>query len=74
MPSEMGRVRAEGGLGIEGERAFVEIGEFEVGSAGQDRFRDVGFSDLDAQIVVDDPMASVEEIVGGRDDNGVRPN
>lgn len=48
VPGEMGRVGAEGGLGIERERAAVEVGEFEVGSAGEDGFGDIGFGDLDA--------------------------
>ncbi len=62
----MGRVGAEGGLGIEGERAFVEVGEFEVGATGKDGFGDIGLGDLDAQVIVDGPEACVEEIVGGR--------
>ncbi len=44
----MDRVGAESNLGCEGERAVVELGEFEVGAAGEDRFGDVGFRDLDA--------------------------
>ena len=62
----MGGVGAEGGLGCEGEGAAVEVSEFEVGSAGEDGFGDVGLGDLDAQVVVDGPEACVEEIVGGR--------
>ena len=41
MPGEVGGVGAEGGLGREGERVAVEVGEFEVGAAGEDRFGDV---------------------------------
>ena len=66
MPGEVGGVGAQGGLGREGKRAAVEVGEFEMGAAGEDRFGDVGFGDLDAQIVVDGPEACIEEIVGGR--------
>ena len=53
MPSEVGGVGAEGSLGREGERAAVEVGEFEVGAAGEGGFRDVGLGYLDAQVVVD---------------------
>ena len=66
VPGEVGGVGAEGGLGIERERAVVEIGERKVAAAGEDGFGDVGFGDLDAQIVVDGPEAGVEEVVGGR--------
>ena len=66
MPCEVGGIGAEGGLGSEGERAAVKVGEFEVRSAGEDGFGDVGLSDLDAQIVVDGPETGIEEIVGGR--------
>ena len=41
------------GSGREGERAAVEVGEFEVGAAGEGGFRDVGLGYLDAQVVVD---------------------
>jgi len=74
VPGEVGGVGAEGGLGREEERAAVEVGEFEVGAAGEDGFGDVGLGDLDAQVVVDGPEAGVEEIVGGRINNGVRPH
>ena len=60
VPGEVGGVGAQGGLGREGERAVVEVGEFEVGAAGDDGFGDVGAGDLDAQIVVDGPDAGVE--------------
>ena len=53
-------------MGYEGERAAIEIGEFEVGAAGEDGFGDVGLGDLDAQVFIDGPEAGVEEIVGGR--------
>ena len=66
VPGEVGGVGAEGGLGREGERAAVEVGEFEVGSAGEDGFGDVGLGDLDAEVVIDGPETCVEEIVGGR--------
>ena len=72
MPGEMGWVGAEGGLGCEGEWAVVEVGEFEVGAAGEDGFGDVGLGDLDAQVVVDRPEACIEEVVRGQIDNGVR--
>ena len=52
-------------MGCEGERAVVEVCEFEVGAAGEDGFGDVGLGDLDAQVVVDGPEAGIEEIVGG---------
>ena len=67
----MSESRAEGGLGREGEWAAVEVGEFEMRAAGEDGFGDVGLGDMDAQIVVDGPEAGVEEIVGGRINNGV---
>ena len=73
VPGEVDGVGAEGGLGIERQRVAVEICEFEVGAAGEDGFGDVGLDDLDAQIVVDGPEASIEEIVGGRIDNGSDP-
>lgn len=47
----------------------MEVGEFEVRSAGEDRFGDVGLGDLDAHVVIDGPETGVEDIVGGRDDN-----
>ena len=71
MPGEVGGVGAEGGLGSEGERATVEVGELEVRASGEDGFGDVGLGDLDAQVVVDGPEAGVAEIVGGRINNGV---
>ena len=71
VPGEVGGVGAEGGLGREGERAAVEVGEFEVGAAGEDGFGNVGLGDLDAQVIVDGPEACVEEIVGCRIINGV---
>ena len=71
VPGEVGGVGAEGGLGCEGERAAVEVGEFEVGATGEDGFGDIGLGDLDAQVVVDGPEASIEEIVDGRINNGV---
>ncbi len=73
VPGEVGGVGAKGGLGIERERAAVEVAEFEVGAAGKDGFGDVGLGDLDAQVVVDGPEACIEEIVGGRVGDGVRP-
>jgi hypothetical protein len=73
VPGEVGGVGAEGGLGIERERAAVEVGEFEVGAAEEDGFGDIGLGDLDAQVVVDGPEACIEEIVGGRVGDGVRP-
>ena len=66
MPGEVGGVGAEGGLGREGEWAGVEVGEFEVRAAGEDRFGDVGFGDLDTQVVIDGPETGVEQIMGGR--------
>ena len=45
-----------------------------MGAAGKDGFGDVGLGDLDAKVVVDGPEACVEEIVGDRDNNGVRPH
>ncbi len=52
MPGEVVGVGAEGGLGGKGETAAVEVGEFEVGAAGEDGFGDVGLGDADAQVVV----------------------
>ena len=66
MPGEVGGIGAKGCLGYEGERAAVEIGEFEVRAAGEDGFGDVGLRDLDAEVVIDGPEARVEEAVGGR--------
>ena len=66
VPGEVGGVGAQGGLGREGELSAVEIGELEVGSAGEDGFGDVGLGELDAQIVVDGPEACIEEGVRGR--------
>ena len=73
VPGEVGGVGAEGGFGGEGEPAAVEVGELEVGSAGEDGFGDVGLSNLDVQIVVDGPESCIEEAMGGRVGNGVRP-
>jgi hypothetical protein len=61
MPGEMGRIGAEGGLGVEGEGFAVEVGEFEVVAAGEDGFGDVRVGDLDAEVVVDGPESGVEE-------------
>jgi len=66
MPGEVGGVGAEGHLGRKGERAAVEVGEFEVGAAGEDGFGDVGFSDMDAEVVVDGPESRIEEAMGDR--------
>ncbi len=66
MPGEVGGVGAESGLGREGERAAVEIGEFEVAAPGKDGFGDVRLGHADAEVVIDGPEAGVEEIVGGR--------
>ena len=66
VPGEVGGVWAEGGLRREGEWAAIEVGEFEVGAAGKNRFGDVGLGDLDAQVVVDGPESCVEEAMGGR--------
>ena len=45
--------------GGEGEPAAVEVGEFEVGSAGEDEFGDVGLGDADAQVVVYGPKSKL---------------
>ncbi len=66
VPGEVGGIRAQGGLRREGERVTVKIGEFEVRSAGEDGFGDVGLRDLDAEIVIGGPEAGVEEIMGRR--------
>ncbi len=47
----------------EGERAAVEVGEFEVRTAGEDGFGDVGLGEADAQVVVDGPEDGVAEAV-----------
>jgi len=44
----------------------VEVGEFEVGAAGEDGFGDVRVGDLDTEVVVDGPESGGEEVVGGR--------
>ena len=60
--------------GCEGERAVVEGGEFEVRSAREDGFGDVGLGHADAQVVIDSPKTSVEEVMGFRgSDSIVRP-
>ena len=79
MPDEVGWVGTERGLGREGERAAVKVGELEVRSAGQDGFGDVGMGDADAEVVIDGPEAGVEEIMGGRGKGqavirGIRPS
>ncbi len=56
----MGRIGAEGGLRGEGERAAVEVGEFEVRAAREDGFGDVGLGDADAQVVVEGPEPGVK--------------
>ena len=66
MPGEVRGVGTESNLGRKGERAAVKVGEFEVRSAGEDGFGDVGLRDLDAEIVIGGPEAGVEEIMGGR--------
>ena len=63
VPDEVGGVGAEGGLGCEGERAIVEIGELEVLATGKDGLGDVGLSHADAEVVIDGPEACIEEIV-----------
>lgn len=66
MPGEVGGVGAETSLGREGQLSAVEVGEFEVATAGEDRFGDFGLRDLDAKVVIDGPETSIEEIMGGR--------
>ena len=44
----------------------MEVGEFEVGAAGEDGFDEVGLGDANAEVVVDGPESSIEEGVGGR--------
>ena len=53
-------------MGVEGEGLAVEVGELEVGAAGEDGFGDVRVGDVDAEVVVDGPESGVEEVVGGR--------
>ena len=60
----MGGVGAEGGLGREGEALAVEVGALEVATPGEDGLGDVRLGDADAEVVVDGPEASVEEVVG----------
>ena len=48
VPGEVDRVGAKGGLGSEGERTSVEIGELEMGASGEDGFGDFGLGDLNA--------------------------
>lgn len=60
MPGEVGEVGAESGLWRERERAAVEVGEFEVGSAGEDGLGYIGLGDADAEVVIDRPEDSVE--------------
>ena len=45
MPGEVGKIGAEGGLGVEGEGLAVGVGEFEVRAAGEDGFGDVRVGD-----------------------------
>jgi len=66
VPGEVLGVGAEGGLESEGERTSVEVGEFEVATAGKNGFGDVGMGYADAEVIIDGPEAGVEEIVGGR--------
>ena len=73
MPGEVGGVGAESGLGGEGERAAVEVGEIEVAAPGKDGLGDFRLGHADAEVVIDGPEAGVEEIVGAPHDNGVRP-
>jgi hypothetical protein len=66
MPGEVGGAGAKSGLGCEGERVAVEVGELEVRAAGKDRIGDVGLGHADAEVVIDGPEAGVEEIMGRR--------
>jgi hypothetical protein len=66
LSGEVDEVGAEGGLRAEGEAAAVEVGELEVVAAGEDGFDEIGLGDADAQVVIDGPEASVDEVVGGR--------
>ena len=43
----------------------VEVGEFEVGAAGEDGFDEVGLGHADAEVVVDGPEAGIKEVVRG---------
>ncbi len=65
MPGEVSRVGAERGLGCEGERAAVEIGELEVRAAGENGLGVVGLGHTDAEIVINGPEAGGAEIIGG---------
>jgi hypothetical protein len=60
MPGEVSGSWAKGGLGREGERTSVEVGEFEVGSAGENGLGYIGLGDADAEVVIDRPEDSVE--------------
>ncbi len=60
VPGEVGGVGAESGLRGEGEPAAVEVGELEVGAAGEDGVGDVGLGDADMQVVSDDPEVLVD--------------
>ncbi len=62
MPGEAGGIRAQVGLGCEGERAAVKVGEFEVRAAGEDGLGDVGLGHADTEVVIYGPEAGVEEI------------
>ena len=44
----------------------MEVGEFEVRSAGEDGFDEVGLGDADAEVVVDGPEACVEQVMRSR--------
>ena len=66
VPGEVGGVGSEDGLGREGERAAVQVGEFEVGASGEDGFGDVILGDADAEVVIDGPETGIEEVMGGR--------
>jgi hypothetical protein len=63
VPGEVGGVGAESGLGREGERAAVKVGEFEVRAAREDGLGDVRLGHADAEVVIDGPEAGVAEIV-----------
>ncbi len=66
VPGEVGQIGAESGLGREGERAAVKVGEFEVRPAREDGFGDVGMGNADAEVVIDGPEPGVEEVMGRR--------
>ena len=54
-------------------RSYSGIG-LEFAGTGEDRFVQDGFAQAAVEVVVDGEAPCIKEILGGRDDNGDRPN